>query len=1504
MVKQQINKKIISRFEAIRDIKVKNILLQEDSDFCSLKFIKEHEKTFKELMPTYYDKFIENYHGWDATSDIYVSRKLFMAYMCLETQVVDTKDFRSVTNFLTAGIDVRDLEYSAPSSAELFLNGFLKLKDGDKLLLDFIEKNPEYLRYFLPLLCSIESDFLSKALSAYLESAKLQDTLRIHILEAMLRTTNVNVLLHCLDEIEKHNYYRFKALNEVATLMGDYTNVLPPKELVAVLKDAAYGNYEGYLSADFRHAYHFLNAYNRLHKKEFFSFAREVFKRGEKRARWALLDSLSFESVNKEYASMIFTSQLTLEDLSFFIYRIDSSMMDSDILPIAFESLYTLLNQMNKVSYHFKTDTDITFAREVSKADLVFKLGSIAVLLNDLSYVERLDNNYFTLKEEAQAKYLQVIGKKTKLDVRLCVVRFLKTDNYEAINFYDEQRIKLTYDEAILVSEYLKTKKESIKSKIIKEYLISKDKIKIMEYLTSCKEDFKINAGLEMQKSIGKIDNHKIQRKTERFKWQTESFFVVDKPIDEIKKIASQNINLSITPPVSYEQVEGFFNGLKKFIDQHRDYEYATIYTEGLVSFGSCFSRLKDSTLGDKSFAAYPLGNEIKAFIQMNFSQEVIAGMMILLHCVLHNYIQLYTSSCYKKYKKELQKVYEYVNSFDRGYFVMNEFTMLRSLEYAIVIELLDDQTKLNVVNTFAQEDLILKYEKNSNEYEDKGYPVIFCNCLSESSNPEILRALAHLECRFIDANITEGFSLELTEKTFEVGLISEKLAAYFLLKIGYLGNLFLPTSPQYVMRSNYENKKFKTLLMQFIEAALNEEFNRGSLQTPYSYLLVHLGRFYGIETFFKALSALRGLTWVRSFYGNSKNEVLSYILKNCIKTENDTYESFLSLIKEYQITNEELMRATLFNPEFVDFVAKYLNIPHLKLAIFWFIAHLNESLYGDRQDRRIEQIKEFSDISYLDFKDGAFDYQWYQEMIEKVPRKVLNQIYKDAKYITVGGLHKRAQRFFDAMNGQITKEECLEKINQTRNKDYCLIYSLVPIENKDDLYERYSILSEFVRQSKQFGAQRQLSERRTVDIALENLARAAQYASTELFIFEMEAQTPSDIFNEYRIDDIIIAPYVDDVKYKIGYKIEKNGKQLSSIPTKYSKDEIVIKLREQVKLLNHKLRRIITSFEAAMNNHICFTADQLSKMCREKLILILLSKLVFLTGNTLCIFDGELKNIDGQPISEKTVFIAHAVELKKKGLLKDAIKYIAKKNIRQPFKQVLREIYSKTELELTQDEVLRFKGFEVDIKKCVGALKGKGWSISEDIGLRKVYYHTDSIAAIFRECDFMYSIDLTNINRELHGIFFLKRKDGEVIPIKNVDDITYSETLRDVDLMISISSKVIYDFELAMSTIEVRHEVLKSIIGLLDLQNVSFLKDNIKIEGAYGIYTINIRTGLVFKEGKGNLSLATVYSIDKPILLDFIDEDPLTADIISKAVILAKDNTIKDPAILFEIKD
>ncbi|MDE5911784.1 MAG: hypothetical protein K2H24_05565, partial [Clostridia bacterium] len=225
-----------------------------------------------------------------------------MTYLCIEVGVVKTDDFTSVVNFATAGIDLVFLRSDSPSAVDLFKDSLLKTKDSDKKLLDFVEKNPQYLTYFLPLICSIDSDVFFGALTDYVKSAKLEDTLRVSVLEAMMQSSDKNMLLKCLDEIDNNNYYRFKALNEASVLIGDLTIVLNPKELVAVFRDVANGNWEKYLNADFKRAYHFIEAFERVHKDKFRSFALEALERGCDRVRWALLYCLSVRDITDKYA--------------------------------------------------------------------------------------------------------------------------------------------------------------------------------------------------------------------------------------------------------------------------------------------------------------------------------------------------------------------------------------------------------------------------------------------------------------------------------------------------------------------------------------------------------------------------------------------------------------------------------------------------------------------------------------------------------------------------------------------------------------------------------------------------------------------------------------------------------------------------------------------------------------------------------------------------------------------------------------------------------------------------------------------------------------------------------------------------------------------------------------------------------------------------------------------------------------------------------------------------
>jgi hypothetical protein len=148
------------------------------------------------------------------------------------------------------------------------------------------------------------------------------------------------------------------------------------------------------------------------------------------------------------------------------------------------------------------------------------------------------------------------------------------------------------------------------------------------------------------------------------------------------------------------------------------------------------------------------------------------------------------------------------------------------------------------------------------------------------------------------------------------------------------------------------------------------------------------------------------------------------------------------------------------------------------------------------------DKITLYSPIEISDFKEGAVDVDWFFQVQKTVDKKIFDLIYDNAKYITTGNLHKRAQRFADALTGKLTEAECLDKINSTRNKEFILYYSLLPLKKQNEVDKRYAIIQKFLLESKQFGSQRQASEKKACEIALENLARTLGYADVDRFIW------------------------------------------------------------------------------------------------------------------------------------------------------------------------------------------------------------------------------------------------------------------------------------------------------------------------------------------------------------------------------------------------------------------
>jgi hypothetical protein len=75
-------------------------------------------------------------------------------------------------------------------------------------------------------------------------------------------------------------------------------------------------------------------------------------------------------------------------------------------------------------------------------------------------------------------------------------------------------------------------------------------------------------------------------------------------------------------------------------------------------------------------------------------------------------------------------------------------------------------------------------------------------------------------------------------------------------------------------------------------------------------------------------------------------------------------------------------------------------------------------------------------------------------------------------------------------------------------------------------------------------------------------------------------------------------------------------------------------------------------------------------------------------------------------------------------------------------------------------------------------------------------------------------------------------------------------------------------------------------------------------ITGALAQYSVHLGSGVVHQIGGTMLSVLPVHSQHRGrLFLPFVDEDPKTAEIVSKVLLFAEDQKIKDPTILEQIQ-
>ncbi|MEY8759455.1 DUF4132 domain-containing protein [Chryseobacterium tongliaoense] len=710
-----------------------------------------------------------------------------------------------------------------------------------------------------------------------------------------------------------------------------------------------------------------------------------------------------------------------------------------------------------------------------------------------------------------------------------------------------------------------------------------------------------------------------------------------------------------------------------------------------------------------------------------------------------------------------------------------------------------------------------------------------------------------------------------------------------------------------------------KPVIEEIQNKFLDIELVRGDAGTAVSHFVQQFQTIYGARRFMQILKGLGKSGLYASYiysYGNesmTRQKLFSYLLSSCYPLETDTQESFNEMMKEGKIAELHLIQAAVYAPQWQKLISNYLGWKGLDSAIWWMHAHTKTGTYQAQNSELESEVAKYSAVDIQEFQDGAVDKDWFIKAYKELGKARWEMLYESAKYISDGNGHRRARLYSDTLTGDLKIREVTAKIKDKRDQDYLRVYGLVPLSKtspEKDVLSRYEYLQQFKKESREFGSMKQASEALAIRVALENLARNAGYPDPVRLTWAMETKQIQTLLSketQITVDGITVGLIIE-VDGKAELVVFRDDKQLKSIPPKIKKDKAIIELGNYRKIMREQWTRSRKGLEEAMIRGDEFLFTEIKNLFEHPVIVKHLEKLVFISNDNKIGFfhDGNLVTADGeiQELNENNTFrIAHCVDLHEHSVWSDYQHYCFTEKLIQPFKQVFRELYVPTPDELKEKSVSRrYAGHQIQPKQALALLKTRGWKVDYEEGLQKVYHKEGFQVKLYAMADWFSPAEVEGST--LETIEFHSLKDYKNIPFKDINPRLFSEVMRDIDLVVSVAHVGGVDPEASHSSIEMRSVLMKETARLFKLENISIEGSHVLVKGKMAEYSVHLGSAIVHQVPGKYLSILPVHSQHRgKLFLPFADDDPKSAEIMSKVLLLAKDDEIQDPTILSQIK-
>lgn len=756
------------------------------------------------------------------------------------------------------------------------------------------------------------------------------------------------------------------------------------------------------------------------------------------------------------------------------------------------------------------------------------------------------------------------------------------------------------------------------------------------------------------------------------------------------------------------------------------------------------------------------------------------------------------------------------------------------------------------------------------------------------------------------------------------------------------------------------EVKELPEFVTNVRNTLLEIELNRGEKPTAATEAALAVDCFWGIDTLFSILEALNGkfkrITGWTQKVNDSRAGTLTQLTKACYPFENETAQDFANKAKQAlaagYVTEEQLLELAFLAPQWSKFVGELLNWNGFSEGLYWFLAHMNiwwggatdaaASAAGLEDDTEDEDsvdldidkddddgnsadddkpeklsaweklILERTPLTSSERREGAVDVDWFHRTFEMLGEKRWKRMAECAKLAANAAQAKKAQFLADILLGKTARKELIDGIKKRNLKEYVRLLGLLPLatgaKRNSDLLERYDVLVGYKKYARGLSSLTKPEAMRSVEIGMSNLARLAGYSDPLRLEWALEAESIKDLaagpVAVTKEGLTVTLQLNEDGKPEL--TVLRNNKPLKSVPAPIKKKHAAIaELTERATELRKKSSRIKQSLEVAMCRGDAIDAAELLQLMKHAILAPHLKR-TLLIGDGIAGYpdkDGKvLRDYRGkfEPIKKgESLRIAHPFDLLKLGDW-DKWQHECFQHERvQSFKQIFRELYVPTKAEQKALQSTRFAGHQIGPKQAMALWNSRGWNTQDEV--IKIFHDRSMIAQVTFQYDVGTAAEIEGLT--IQGVEFVSRDNYKPMKLSEVPPAVFSEVMRDVDLVVSVAHRGEVDPEASESTVEMRTTLVRETCQLLGLKNVKLKAGRAIIDGYYGEYSVHLGSGGIHRMPGGALAIVAVHGQHRGrLFLPFADDDPKSAEILSKVLLLARDEEIMDPTILDQL--